>query len=465
MPIYDRQQRETLDRLVEDLAEHRIGRRVFLQRAMAIGLSASAAASVLAACGTPSTTGGASSTPATVSSVDVLNVWSGEEQASFDAVVTPFESQSKITVKIEATRDLDAVLTSRLRGGNPPDIAVLPNPGKMQQLASQGKLVALDSFLDMNKVRSDYAQAWIDLGSYNGKLYALFYKAANKGTIWYSPTQLQAIGGTVPTAWTDLINLSNMIASKGKYPWAMGVESGSASGWPAADWIDEIFLLQSGPDKYDQWVAHKIPWTDSSVKQAFQTFGQIITGKHYINGAPQSILATNFQDASYAPFKNPPAAYLYYLGDFTAGFITSQFPKAQPGTDFNFFPFPMINTQFQGAVTGGADVIVALKDNNGVRELVKYLETAQAQEIWVKRGGFTSPSKAVDLTAYPNAVARASAQMLTSATIFRFGADDLMPPAMETAFWKATLDFIKDPTKLDSILSSLESTAQQAYSS
>ncbi|GER81394.1 MAG: extracellular solute-binding protein [Thermogemmatispora sp.] len=464
MFIYDRQQREALDRLVEDLSEHRIGRRVFLQRAMALGLTASAAASVLAACGTPSTTGG-SSTPATVSSIDVLNVWSGEEQQSFDAVVTPFESQSKITVKIEATRDLDAVLTSRLRGGNPPDIAVLPNPGKMQQLASQGKLIPLDSFLDMNKVKSDYASTWIDLGSYNGRLYALFYKAANKGTIWYNPTQFQAIGGTIPKTWDDLIKLSDMIAGKGKYPWSMGVESGSASGWPAADWVDEIFLLQSGPDLYDQWVNHKIPWTHSSVKQAFQTFAQIVTGKHYINGAPQSILATNFQDASYAPFKNPPEAYLYYLGDFTAGFITAQFKSAQPGKDFNFFPFPTINPQYQGAVTGGADVIVALRDNNGVRELVKYLETAQAQEIWVKRGGFTSPSKAVSLSAYPNDVARASAQMLTSATIFRFGADDLMPPAMETAYWKAMLDFIKDPTKLDSILSSLESTAQQAYAS
>ena len=53
----------------------------------------------------------------------------------------------------------------------------------MQQLAKQDKLLRLDKFLDMSKLRSDYASSWIDLGSYNGGFYALFYKAANKGTI------------------------------------------------------------------------------------------------------------------------------------------------------------------------------------------------------------------------------------------------------------------------------------------
>jgi len=43
--------------------------------------------------------------------------------------------------------------------------------------------------------------------------------------------------------------------------------------------------------------------------------------------------------------------------------------------------------------------------------------------------------------------------------------DDLMPTAMESAYWKASLDFISDPSKLDSILSTLESTAMQVYTS
>lgn len=454
MHISDRSRQTELDPLVEAYGSHYLSRRIFIQRAVATGMSISAATALFAACGE-------SSQP----TVDVLNVWGGEEQDSFKAVVAPFSKSTNIAVNVEATRDLDATLTSRIRGNNPPDIAILPNPGKMQQLASQNKLIRLDKFLNMSKLRSNYASSWIDLGTYNNSFYALFYKAANKGTIWYNPNRFRTLGIEPPTTWSDLIGLSNKIADSGKYPWSMGVENGAASGWPAADWIAEIYLNQSGPDLYDQWVTHKIPWTHASIKNAFQTFGQIAGGNHYINGAPKSILATSFQDASYAPFTAPPQASMYYLGDFTAGFITTQFPKAKPGTDFNFFPFPTINTQYQGAVTGGADVVVAMKDNDAVRKLISYLATAEAQTIWVKRGGFTSPNKAVDLAAYPNMVAQASAKMLTNAPTFRFGAGDLMLPAVQQAFWKGLLTFIGDQRQLDSILSSIESTAQQAYSS
>jgi alpha-glucoside transport system substrate-binding protein len=52
----------------------------------------------------------------------------------------------------------------------------------MQELAAQKSLIALDSFLDMSAIRNDYSSAFIDLGTVSGKLYAIFYKAANKGT-------------------------------------------------------------------------------------------------------------------------------------------------------------------------------------------------------------------------------------------------------------------------------------------
>jgi alpha-glucoside transport system substrate-binding protein len=461
MPIFNHHQSHEVYQQIQKCTSRGLSRRKFLQRAAALGLAASSSTSFLAACGDQSS----DTTASPPGTVEVLNVWGAEEQASFRAVVAPFTDRTGIAVNIESTRDLDAVLTTRILGDNPPDIAILPNPGKMQQLARKGALIRLDTFLDMSQMRSSYATAWIDLGSYNGGLYALFYKATNKGTVWYNPIQFREIDAHIPASWSDLITLSDAIANSGKYPWSMGVENGAASGWPATDWIAEIYLKQSGSTMYDQWVAHKIPWTDASVKGAFQLFGQIVGGKHYITGAPRSILATGFQEASYEPFASPPQAYMYYLGDFIPGFITSQFPRAKPARDFNFFPFPAINGQYQGAVTGGADLVVAMQDNSAVRALINYLATAEAQTIWVKRGGFTSANRLVDLATYPNPVARASAAMLTTATTFRFGAGDLMPPAVQQTFWKGMLSFIIDQNRLDSILSEIEAVAQQAYAS
>jgi len=245
----------------------------------------------------------------------------------------------------------------------------------------------------------------------------------------------------------------------------LGVESSASSGWPAADWVDQIYLCLNGPTLYDKWVLHQIPWTDPSIKNAIQMFGQIAQGNHYINGAPQAILATNFQDASYLPFDSPPKAYMYYLGDFTEGFLTAQFPTLKPGIDFNFFPFPTINPTYAGAVTGGADIMAALKDNDGTRQYMQFMTSVEAQSIWPKRGGATSVNKAVPLSVYSDPVSRAAAQQLTTATVFRVGADDLMPTAMENAYWSGMLTYIGNPSKLDSVLSSLEATAQTAYTS
>jgi alpha-glucoside transport system substrate-binding protein len=380
-------------------------------------------------------------------------------------MTTAFTTKTRIQVNVESTRDLPAVLDVRVKGNNPPDVTAVPNVGQMHQLADQGKLVALDKFIDMTRYKQDYAQSWINLSSWKGTLYAVLPKANNKATVWYNPTQFQAAGGTIPQNWDEMIAVSDKLASAGKYPWAIGVESSASSGWPAADWISGIYMSKYGPDMYTKWVNHQIPWTDPSIKDAIQMFGQIVNGKHYINGAPQSILATNFQDASYQPFTSPPKAYMYYLADFTAGFITSQFPNIKAGTDFNFFPFPTINAQYKGAITGGADLMVAMKDNDGSRQFMQFMTTAEAQTIWVKRGGSTSLNRSVSLDDYPNPVARQSAQVLIGATAAQLSVGDLVPAALQAAYWKGLLTYIGSPGQLDSVLSSLESTAQQVYQS
>jgi alpha-glucoside transport system substrate-binding protein len=463
MPTFDRRNRKDLDQLVEEyITTSKVTRRQFLHRAMAAGLSVSAASALLEACGGGSSTSTESSTK--VTSLDALTEWSGEELDSFNAINAAFKAKTGITVKVESTRDLLTVLTTRVRGNNPPDVAGMPSLSLFQQLATQGKLVNLDSIVG-SEYDQNYAPTWKDFASVNGHVYAVLPKANSKGTVWYSPKQFSANGYTVPKTWQDMINLSNQIASSGKYPWALGVESSGSSGWPGADWIDQIYLSLNGPDMYDKWYKHQIPWTDPSVKNAWQMFGQIVNGNHYINGGAQAILATNFQDASYLPYDTPPRAYMLYLGDFTEGFITAQFKGIQAGTDFDFFPFPTITPSYAGAVTGGADIMAALKNNNGTQQFMQFMASADAQKIWVQRGGATSVNKAVDLSLYPDAVARKSAQQLSSATIFRNSADDLMPQAMENAYWAGVLSYIQHPTQLDSILSSLESTAKQSYTS
>ncbi|MFC2044136.1 ABC transporter substrate-binding protein, partial [Chloroflexota bacterium] len=378
-----------------------------------------------------------------IGTINVLGVWGGDELESFQAMVAPWEMGTGGSVRFSGTRDLIAILTTRIEAGNPPDVVILPNLGQMVELVKDGELVTLDSFLDMAKIKREYAQGWIDLGTVNGKLYGIFMKADTKSTIWYNPKTFTAEGWQVPGTWDEMIALSDKIVAVGKNPWSVAVESGEASGWPATDWIGEILLHESGGDLYDQWVNHEIPWTDSRIKSAWEKFGQIALTPNYVPGGATAALATGFIDGSYLPYSDPPKAAMYYLGAFTEGFISEQFPNLMAGDDYAFFPFPTIDTRYAGAVTGGANVVVTFRDTPAVRSLLEYLASADAQQIWVERGGFTAVNNRVNLSAYPTVMARLAAEQLTGATVFRFDADDSMPSAVQKAFWEGTLAYLQ----------------------
>ncbi len=395
--------------------------------------------------------------------VNVLGPWSGGELKDFQDVVAPWEEETGYTMAFVSTRDLNAVLTTRLEAGDPPEVTILPNPGFMQELANTNKLISLDTILDMKRIKSDYARTWLDLGRYRGKLYGLFYKATSKGTIWYSPKNFQAKGYSVPKTWEEMMVLSDKIVSQGGTPWVIGAESGAATGWPLTDWIEIILLNQFGPEIYDKWVDHEIPWTAPAIRRTFETLGRIVHTPRYVYGGPAGVLATNFINSTYVLYTTPPAAYMNYLGGFAQAFIKKQYPNLRPGEGYAFFPFPIIEPRYVGGVTGGADVIVLTKDTPGARSFIQYLSTAKAQEIWAKKGGFIASNKSVNLDTYPDLIAKQMALQLVNAKIFRFDGSDLMPAKVNDAFWRATLEYVNNPAGLDKILQAIEEVATEAY--
>lgn len=391
--------------------------------------------------------------------VTVLGVWGGNELDNFREVVYPFSEKTGIGMAFEGTRDLAAVLTTRVQAGNPPDLAILPNPGQMVELAKQGKLVDISTFMDMATLKKDYAQSWLDLASYDGKLYGIFYKAADKSLVWYNPKAFAAKGYKVPTTWDELIALSDQIVADGGVPWCLGIESGAASGWPATDWIEDIMLRTAGPEVYDKWVAHEIPWTDPAVKTAWEYFGQIARNEKYVYGGTTGVLTINFGDSPAPLFDDPPGCYMHRQASFITGF----FPEGVTEEDYAFFPFPQIDPKWGTPALGGADLIVMLNDTPEARELMKYLASPEAQEIWAAKGGFLSPNKRVSLDVYPDATTKAIAEALVGAEVFRFDASDLMPAAVGAgSFWKGTLDYVGGED-LDAVLKTIEASAVDAY--
>ncbi|MFQ5855369.1 MAG: ABC transporter substrate-binding protein [Anaerolineae bacterium] len=395
-------------------------------------------------------------------SVIVFGVWSGaDELPAFEQIVAPFSEETGIVMSFLGTRDLPTVLTTRVEAGNPPDVAILPNPGQVAELAELGALVDLSTFLDMDTLLSEYGQSWIDVSSVEGALVSVFFKPSYKSLVWYNPKAFEAAGYEVPTTWDELIALSDQMVADGGTPWCVGFESGAASGWPGTDWIEDIMLRTAGPDVYDQWVAHEIPWIDPAVRTAWETFGEIVTNEAYLFGGTTGVLATNFGDSPAGLFTDPPGCYLHKQASFVPVF----FPEGVvAGEDYNFFPFPEIDPAYGTPALTAGDFIVVFNDTPQARALVEYLASAEAQElaasVWP---GFVSANREVSLDAYPDALTRQIGEALTSAKVARFDGGDAMPAAVGSgSFWTGVLDYVggKD---LDTVLTEIEATAVDAY--
>ncbi len=416
--------------------------------------------------------GGAGNCPGVLSqyqdlggTVNVLATWGGAEQDSFMAMVQPFEDCTGVQVQYEGTRDLNAVLTTRVQGGNPPELAGVPGPGQLNEFAASGALVPLNQVLDLSSLQNDYDQGWLDLATVNGNLYGIFIKASLKSQIWYNPQAFNANNYTVPQNWDQMQQLEQTIISNGNAPWCIALELGAASGWPGTDWIEDFVLVDAGPQVYDQWVKHEIPWTSDQIKQAWQDFGDIVNNPDMVYGGQQYVLSTNFGEAAFPLFSDPVGCYMTHSASFMPGFITDQFPdlKAGASADYNFFPFPP-KGQNEAPVEVAGDLFGMFNDTPQAEALLNWLTTADAQSIWAQRGGFLSANRSVPASAYPDELTQKEAETIATAPAVRFDASDQMPEAVNNAFWSGILDYVSNPSDLDNILQQIEQVAQDAYS-
>ncbi|GGJ31708.1 ABC transporter substrate-binding protein [Deinococcus roseus] len=393
--------------------------------------------------------------------VSVFAVWSGVEQENFLRAIKPFTDATGIQVEYEATRDINAVLTTRVQGGNAPDIAVVPSISLLQEWAEGGKLTDLDGIVGTSVLEKNFGPGFLDLGGYKGKTYGLFINADVKGLVWYNTKTYK--GPKNPKNWDELAAWASKTAAAGTTPWCVGVESGAASGWAGTDWVENILLRQSGPRVYDQWYQGKLPWTSNEVKSAFQAFGKVATDPKMVYGGPTTVLTTNFSDAATPMFGNPPKCFLHHQASFIPSFLEKNTPGLQAITGYNFFGFPNINPQYAGTIEINGDMVGLFKKTPQSALLMKYLASTEAQSIWPSLGGKLSPNKRVALSVLPNKMAAGFQKTLNGARSVRFDASDLMPDRINKAFWKAILDYVQNPSRLDAILQELEKTRQEVY--
>ena len=391
-------------------------------------------------------------------SITVQAVWTGQEGESFQAVIDGFtEAYPNVDVAYKSAQDIATVLSTAVEGGNPPDIAALPNPGLMRDFAGRDAIQPIEFARDA--VAENYSEDWIQLGSVADQLYGVFFKGANKSTIWYNTQVFEDAGVEPPTTWEDLITAAETINASGVPAYSIG----GSEGWTLTDLFENIYLRTAGPELYDQLERHEIPWTHESVKTALETMAQVLGDTQNLAGGRQGALQTDFTGSVTQVFADPPKAGMVFQGDFAGGVITNE-TNAELGEQANVFKFPSVNGQGENFVMGAGDVVVMFKDSPAAQAFIGYLATPEAGEIWAERGGFSSPNKNVSADVYPDDITRELATAIAEAETFRFDLSDLMPAAFGSdALFKGLQDFLGNPDDVDGIAQQLEQQAKRAY--
>lgn len=363
-----------------------------------------------------------------------------DEATGIQRALDVFAEANGMTITHTGAKDFSDQINAQAAGGNPPDIAMFPQPGKILDFAAQGFLFPLPQSVD-DVVRPQWPVGTLETYEYEGETYAIQAKSDFKSIVWYNTTVFADGGYAIPTTLDELWALSDEMIANGQTPWCVGIESGPATGWVFTDWMEEMVLRQLGPEAYDQWTANELKFDDPSIV----AIGEAIlerwnaTGNTYAAGG--SIAATAHSADSGQPLFDGTCAMIRQAS-FFAAFLPEGTTVGEDG-DINTFYFPNVDTSSKPVLTAGNSP-AALRDSPEVWAVMEYLgstqyaEERQKAQREIKGGGasgYLTANLNVDLSLWDPLEATFIGELLT-ANPARFDGADLMPSAVGSgAFW------------------------------
>ncbi|MBK5307570.1 MAG: carbohydrate ABC transporter substrate-binding protein [Frankiaceae bacterium] len=377
------------------------------------------------------------------------------EDAQLKATWAPFEKCTGATIKGEFDKTFEAQILVRAKAGNLPDIAIVPQPGLLQTLVKTGKAVAADQ-ATTDMVDKNFSASWKGYGSVDGKFYAPPQNASMKSLVWYSPKEFTEKGYKVPTTLDELMTLTETIAKTGKKPWCAGIASGEATGWPVTDWMEDFMLRTAGPEAYDKWVNHEIPFNGPESTAALEEAGKYLKNSKFVNGGygdVKSIASTTFQDGGLPILKGNCSFHRQ------ASFYAANWPKGTtvaPDGDIFAFYLPG-KAATDKPVLGGGEFMLGFRDAPEVHAFQAYVASATWANLAEQGGGgrCATPNKNADpaKAAGCSDIDKLAISVLQDPNaVFRFDGSDAMPSAVgANSFWKQATNWITGQSTKDTV--------------
>ncbi len=386
--------------------------------------------------------------------VSIQTQWTGGEGKGFADAIADFAKATGITIQVDSiSSSHETILKTRIDGGSPPDMAALAQPTGVLAYAAKSKVIDLATFMDTAKLKAEFPST-IGLTSEGSHIWSIPTKADVKSMIWYPVKAFAAKGYAVPKTWDELAALADKIVADGSHPFCVSAGGpGTATGWELTDWVEEVLLKTQDPQVTNDWISHKIPFSDPKIKAAFDKVGSLLFKDKYVDGGGTAIVNADLKTVMDPMFTGDTATPGCWMQKIPVWYGPDFFPdKRTSGTaskykigddgDIGIFPFPTIDATFKGA-EGSADSFMVLVDRPEVRAFAEFLATPEGLEGWIKGVGVLSPNVKVPAAWYAgNYKLKVANDIATGATAIGFDASDLMPPAVgQGTFWTGISDW------------------------
>jgi alpha-glucoside transport system substrate-binding protein len=370
--------------------------------------------------------------------------YSAADAAAFQSELNiVFPKSSGITVKVNDLASFDTDITTKIKAGQAPDIAMWPQPGGL--LAQKSHLVPLNKVLGSKfaAISKSFVPGLNTLGKVGNVTYGLPVSANFKSIVFYNPAVFKANGWKVPTNWADFQALQTTIKNSNvAYPWCAGTESGGATGWSLTDWMEELVLKNYGMNVYNQWWQGKVKWTDPRITKIGDQLAATLDDSSMTQSGGKGVVARNFGLATtqglFATGKANGACALLKQGSFITGFFPDAIQAEIKSANYSHvgvFAFPT-PPGGQAAVLGGGDTAAVFHNNPAVAKVAAYIMSSKfgTHGYAAKASGFLSPHKDFNAN-YVSGLNQTFQTLLSKAKGFGFDGSDQAPPAVNSAEW------------------------------
>lgn len=373
--------------------------------------------------------------------VTVFGPESSEEEAgAMQDALDVFAAATGIEIVYTGARDFSDQINAQAAGGNPPDIAVFPQPGKVGDFAAENWILAVPDEVQA-AIGAQWPAGTLDTVTFGGTLYGVPNKTDLKSIVWYNTEIFSSGGYAIPQSLEELQGLMAQMLGDGVTPWCVGIESGPATGWTFTDWMEDLVLRIHDENVYDQWVAGDIKFADPRIVLVAQQTLDIWNTPGMVYAAGGSIAATPFGDNG-EPLVAGDCA-MHRQASFYAAFLPEG-TSVGPGQDVDVFYFPALGVKGNRPVLTAGTYVSAFRNAPEVWAVMAYMGSAEYAEVRqaaqaARKGGgqsgFLSANLDQDLSVY-NDLERSFVEILQTASPARFDGSDLMPAAVGAGtFW------------------------------